>query len=138
MVDCNFIQGEMMNCVVCRGKLVKTTESLQAICLGVSLTLSGVERSRCVSCKEEFFDPDQAAKYSRVAREQYKLQTSLSSEDVVRIRKKLKLSQAELEQRLGLGPKVIVRWENGKVRLPGPVNALLKILDKRPEAIKFA
>ncbi len=90
-----------------------------------------------MSCGEEFFNAKQASEYSRLVQEQYQLKTRLTGADVLRIRKKLKLSQAEMEKALGLGRKVVVRWETCKVRLPGAVNALLKILDKRPEAIKF-
>jgi DNA-binding transcriptional regulator YiaG len=75
--------------------------------------------------------------FSRAAKAEYKAKTSLSSKDVLRIRKKLKLSQAAFEQKLGLGSIVIVRWETGKVHLSGSANALFKILNKRPETIKF-
>jgi putative zinc finger/helix-turn-helix YgiT family protein len=126
-----------MSCNLCRGKLVKTKKPIKVVYLGVSLELLNLERSRCVSCKEEFFNPRQASEYSRAAEEQYAIKTRLTGEDILRIRKKLKLSQAEMEKVLGLGKKVVVRWENDKVRLPGAVNALLKILDKRPDTLRF-
>jgi len=126
-----------MRCALCSGRLVKTTKPILAVCLGVKLKLFGLERSRCVSCKEEFFNPRQAAEYSRVAKRQYSLQTSLKGADIARIRKKLNLSQAELEKKIGLGSKVVVRWENSKVRLPGPVNALFKLLEKNPRLLKL-
>lgn len=126
-----------MSCVLCLGKLVNTSEPIHVTYLGVRLRLLGLERSKCTSCGKGFFNPEQASQYSRAAKRQYKIRTSLTGADVARIRKKLNLSQAELESKLGLGNKVIVRWENGKVRLPGPVNVLFKILDKRPEAIRF-
>jgi len=96
-----------------------------------------LERSRCTSCEEEFFNPKQATEYSRVVQEQYESKTRLTGADVLRVRKKLKMSQAGLEKVLGLGAKVVVRWENDKVRLPGPVNVLLKILDKQPSVFKL-
>jgi len=72
-----------------------------------------------------------------VVQEQYESKTRLTGADVLRVRKKLKMSQAGLEKVLGLGAKVVVRWENDKVRLPGPVNVLLKILDKQPSVFKL-
>jgi putative zinc finger/helix-turn-helix YgiT family protein len=126
-----------MRCALCLGRLVKTMKPIYVCCLGINLTLLNVERSQCVSCKEELFSPKQATEYSHAVKREYKTQTSLSGKDITRIRKKLNLSQAALEKRLGLGSKVIVRWENDKVHLPGPVNALFKILDKKPKVIKF-
>jgi len=127
-----------MNCSLCFGRLIKTTKPIRVTCLDVKLVLRGVERQCCPACGEEFFNPEEAANFEKARKLEYAKQTTLNPVDVVRIRKKLGLSQAELEEKLGLGSKVIVRWENGKVRLPGPVNALLKILDKHPEALKFA
>jgi len=127
-----------MSCNLCRGKIVKIKKPIRVEYLGVPLKLLNLERSHCTSCGEDFFDPQQAAEYSRAAQEQYAIKTRLTGADVLRIRRKLKLSQAEMETVLGLGKKVVVRWENEKVRLPGAVNALLKILDKRPEVLKFA
>ena len=126
-----------MLCKLCQGRLVKTDGPIRVVYLGVPLKLLGLERSRCTFCGEEFFSPKQATEYSRVVREQYESKTRLTSVDVLRIRKKLKMSQADLEKALGLGAKVVVRWENGKVRLPGPVNVLLKILDKQPSVFRL-
>ena len=76
--------------------------------------------------------------YDRLCRQQYKVETFLTGKDLIRIRQqKLKLSQAALEKKLGLGEKVVTRWENGKVRVPGPVNALFKILESNPKLLNL-
>lgn len=106
--------------------------------LGLRLVIPKVERSRCVGCSAEFYDMKQAAEYDRLCRRQYKIKTSLTGSDVARIRqRKLKMSQSQLEKKLGLGEKVIVRWESGKVRLPSVANALFRILDKNPRLLKL-
>lgn len=127
-----------MCCSLCAGEIVRTKEAIRLVFRGTRLFVQGVERDRCTKCGEEFFNVTEAAKLEAETRKQYRAKTSLTGAQVARIRRKLGLSQAELEKTLGLGEKVVVRWENGKVRLPGPVNALLKILDKKPSVIKFA
>lgn len=141
MADCNVVQTgkppTLANCPLCDGKLIETKEPLRVAYLGIKIMLSRIRRDCCKLCRTEFFNFEQASELSRATRKQYRMKTSLTGKDVTRIRKKLNLSQASLEDRLGLGSKVVIRWENGKVRLPGPVNALFKILDKQPKAIKF-
>jgi len=51
-----------------------------------------------------------------------------------RVRKRLGLSQAELSQRIDVSIETIRNWEQGKRCPTGPAKALLKILDKAPEA----
>jgi HTH-type transcriptional regulator / antitoxin MqsA len=126
-----------MICRLCSGKTAKIVTPIRTNYLGVKLVLSGLERSKCKSCREEFFSPEQATEYSRIAKIEYQRKKTLTGTEVIRIRKKLGMSQAELEQRLGLGPKVIIRWEKDRVRIPGAANALLRILDKKPRLLKF-
>jgi putative zinc finger/helix-turn-helix YgiT family protein len=126
-----------VECPHCGKKVVAVSDLLKLICLGVKLVLQNVERFRCVACGSEYFTPEQATESDRLMRQEYRVQTSLKGADVIRIRRKLGLSQAELEKKLGLGSKVVVRWETGKVRLPGPVNVLLRILDKHPKVISL-
>lgn len=51
-----------------------------------------------------------------------------------RVRKRLGLSQAELAQRIGVPLETIRNWEQGKRCPTGAAKALLKVLDKAPEA----
>ena len=51
-----------------------------------------------------------------------------------RVRKRLGLSQAELSQRIDVSIETIRNWEQGKRCPTGPAKALLKVLDKAPEA----
>jgi putative transcriptional regulator len=51
-----------------------------------------------------------------------------------RVRKRLGLSQAEFSQRIDVSLDTIRNWEQGKRCPTGAVKALLKILDKAPEA----
>jgi putative transcriptional regulator len=51
-----------------------------------------------------------------------------------RVRRRLGLSQAELAQRIGAFVETIRNWEQGKRCPTGAAKALLKVLDKAPEA----
>ena len=51
-----------------------------------------------------------------------------------RVRKRLGLSQAEFSERIGVSLETIRNWEQGKRMPTGAAKALLKVLDKAPEA----
>ncbi|MCC7101021.1 MAG: helix-turn-helix domain-containing protein [Rubrivivax sp.] len=51
-----------------------------------------------------------------------------------RVRKRLGLSQAEFSQRIDVSLDTIRNWEQGKRSPTGAAKALLKVLDKAPEA----
>lgn len=51
-----------------------------------------------------------------------------------RVRKRLGLTQAEFSQRINVSLDTIRNWEQGKRCPTGAAKALLKVLDKAPEA----
>ena len=51
-----------------------------------------------------------------------------------RVRKKMGLSQLEFSQKIGVPLETIRNWEQGKRSPTGAAKALLKVLDKAPEA----
>ena len=51
-----------------------------------------------------------------------------------RVRKRLGLSQAEFSQRIEVSLETIRNWEQGKRSPAGAARALLKVLDRAPEA----
>ena len=51
-----------------------------------------------------------------------------------RVRKRLGLSQAELSERIEVSIETIRNWEQGRRSPTGAAKALLKILDRAPEA----
>ena len=51
-----------------------------------------------------------------------------------RVRRRLGLSQAEFSQRIDVSIDTIRNWEQGKRSPTGAAKALLKVLDKAPEA----
>lgn len=53
---------------------------------------------------------------------------------VRRVRRRLGLSQTQFSVQIGVSLETIRNWEQGKRSPTGPAKALLKILDKAPEA----
>src|SRR5436190_5880694 len=58
--------------------------------------------------------------------------------DVRKIRKKLKLSQAQFASKFGLPAATVRDWEQNRRRPEGPARVLLKIIEKEPEAASRA
>ena len=56
-------------------------------------------------------------------------------EDVVAIRKKLKLSQQKFAQLLGISENTLQNWEQGRRSPTGPAQVLLKIAAKHPDVL---
>lgn len=126
-----------MACNVCGGSTTKVKETKQAKYRGEIVEVV-TELFRCDSCKEGFVTPEQMRAHVRtVKNEVRKRHGLLPPEAIVEIReKKLKLTQAELEDVLGTGPKVVVRWESGKVIQSGGHDNMLRLLDRDPSILK--
>lgn len=59
----------------------------------------------------------------------------LEPKDIKLVRKKLGINQSELAEFLNTTTLSINRWENGTVKIPGPVNTMLYILYNNPDLI---
>ncbi len=61
--------------------------------------------------------------------------TVISDPDVAEIRKKHNLSQQEFAALLGISIGTLRNWEQGRRKPRGPAKVLLKVAEKKPEAI---
>jgi putative transcriptional regulator len=83
-----------------------------------------------------------ASRLDAVSEADIALQKSIDEADMLldaakfarRVRKRLGLSQAEFSHRINVSLETIRNWEQGKRCPTGAAKALLKILDKAPEA----
>ena len=102
------------------------------------VTVHDVESLHCESCGEEFYTPEQNRALSLAVKRAIRERTGvLEPEQIVALRKRLRISQEELEAVLGLGPKVVTRWENGRV-VPGrAADKLLRVLDRDPGVLEI-
>ncbi len=102
----------------------------------IPIRLDSVEMYECERCGESVFTPEQAQEVSRrvksLARERLGL---LPPEAIVGIRKRCNLSQKEMEHLFGLGEKVVIRWEKGRVLQSKTADVLLRLMDQNPDIV---
>jgi len=55
--------------------------------------------------------------------------------DIKRIRGRLSVSQAQFALMIGVSKSTLQNWEQGRREPEGPAKALLRIVDKEPEAV---
>lgn len=55
--------------------------------------------------------------------------------DVKAIRERLGLSQARFAALMGVSPRTLQNWEQGRREPEGPAKALLRVVDRQPEAV---
>ncbi len=55
--------------------------------------------------------------------------------DVKRIRNRLHVSQSQFSLMIGVSKATLQNWEQGRREPEGPAKALLRIVEKRPEAV---
>lgn len=58
--------------------------------------------------------------------------------DVKAIRERLGLSQARFAALMGVSPRTLQNWEQGRRETEGPAKALLRVVDRQPEAVPQA
>jgi putative transcriptional regulator len=61
--------------------------------------------------------------------------TIIEEPDVAAIREKYKMTQQEFSSLLGISTGTLRNWEQGRRKPHGPAKVLLKIAEKRPNAI---
>ena len=55
--------------------------------------------------------------------------------DIKRIRRRLNVSQAQFALMIGVNKSTLQNWEQGRREPEGPAKALLRVVDKKPEAV---
>lgn len=95
--------------------------------------LSGV---RCAECGEVYLDDVSHARYAAAGDARVHAQRDEERAMLVRVRKKLKLTQQQAAALTGGGHNAFSRYERGEARpMPAVVN-LFRLLDKHPGLLK--
>jgi putative zinc finger/helix-turn-helix YgiT family protein len=114
----------------------KVSESFRASYDQIPVVLPSVEMYSCSQCGEKFFTPEQAKHVAKAVRVVVRQQLGLlSPERIIEIRRARGLSQERLEALLGLGSKVVTRWETGRVLQTKQADDLLRLIEKVPGVI---
>ena len=64
--------------------------------------------------------------------------TVLTTIDVKALRERLDLTQAEFSRMIGVSIKTLQNWEQGRREPEGPAKALLRVVEKKPQAVLSA
>ena len=55
--------------------------------------------------------------------------------DIKRIRNRLQVSQSQFSLMIGVSKSTLQNWEQGRREPDGPAKALLRVVDKQPQAV---
>lgn len=103
---------------------------------GLSRLVPRVKGWHCPVCGEiEFTGEIDAKRYAAALDELAAERDALQREELARIRKRLKLTQAQAAEIAGGGPNAFSRYERGKARPVAAVVNLFRLLDKHPELL---
>lgn len=105
---------------------MKTVRVIIDPAVPASLAIGRIDTARVDATTEEEIATQQAADEAEAMQDAAKFAR--------RVRKRLGLSQAEFSQRIDVPLDTIRNWEQGKRCPTGAAKALLKVLDKAPEA----
>jgi putative zinc finger/helix-turn-helix YgiT family protein len=128
-----------MICPVCGTGRTKKVErkNYPARYNGEPVEVPRVEVLHCDECGEDFLTPEQSHALSVAVKNEVRKKLGLLPCDrIAAIREKAGLTQAQLEELLGQGPKVVVRWESGKVIQTKAADSLLRLLEREPDLIR--
>ena len=91
---------------------------------------------RCSRCEETFYDRGMLSESHRRMAAVIRAEDGLLAPDeIVGLRKKYGLTQAQLERLIGAGPKTVVRWERGTVAQNRTADTLLRVLRDHPQVV---
>ena len=123
-----------MECPSCGYAEIVTRTQDEKLSFGnQSLTLHGMKGEFCPRCNEGIWDEESYRRYTEAQAALVRAVKGDVSADIRRIRKKLKLTQAELSEVFGVGKLAFSRYERGETRPSVPLIKLLKLVERHPE-----
>lgn len=103
-----------MKCTECGHELIKTDLPFREEINGEKYIVRGIERFECPICGEYELSLEMADKLNERLWEQYrKAHAILSPQEIKSIRKRLGVSQQQLEKMLKVSHPTVSRWETG-------------------------
>ncbi len=103
---------------------------------GRTAEVEGLSGFRCPACDEIEFDAESAERYAAAGDALVLATRKAEGEELRRIRKQLKLSQAEASRLTGGGHNAFSRYETGKVIPTRAVINLFRLLSEHPEEVE--
>jgi HTH-type transcriptional regulator/antitoxin MqsA len=125
-------------CPFCGGqRLAFANDSLAIEHAGLTTLVAGLSGWRCAAldCAEILLDDDSQRRYAEASDALVLAARRNAGEELRRIRRKLKLTQAEAARLTGGGHNAFSRYEKGLTQaLPAVIN-LFRLLDRHPEML---
>ncbi|HEX6369137.1 MAG TPA: type II toxin-antitoxin system MqsA family antitoxin [Longimicrobium sp.] len=126
---------EIGMCPICGGPATLVEES-HTVSMGGRLVTYLDRFYRCGGCEETFYSREMLRESHRRATAVIRAEDGLLAPDeIVGLRKKYGLTQAQLERLIGAGPKTVVRWERGTVAQNKTADTLLRVLLDHPDVV---
>lgn len=122
-----------MRCIECGHELRLTREPLTETYRGETFTIEGIERLACDECGEYEIGIKEADALSEAITEAYaKRHGLLAPTEIKKIRKSLKMTQAQFEKLLGVTKPTVSRWENGASQPTATACQLMRVVRDYP------
>lgn len=102
---------------------------------GQTVTVQNLRGEFCPACGEGVWDSESNQRLDEAQAALMNAVRTKVSADIRRIRKSLKLTQAELARNFGLGPLAFSRYERGKTQPPILLVKVLWLLKKHPDLL---
>lgn len=126
-------------CASCESSDVQEVVGDRTINVGAySVTVPAARHMVCNNCGEAYQTGEQAKELdAAVIEARRRHEGLLSGSDIRKIRLSVSLSQAELENALGIGPKTLVRWENNTSIQSKSIDDVLRLIELDPDNLRL-
>ena len=128
------MKRECINCG--QNEMVHSIQNVPYTYKGHHAEISKISGWHCLNCGEVEFDPGEGVRFAEAIKRIASEIDALQAADLVRIRKKLKLTQQQAAKLTGGGANAFSRYERGKAKPLPAVTNLFRILDNHPELLK--
>lgn len=127
----------LRECPLCGGAVVAFSGDIR-IRIGKRAVTVHSDHEKCTGCGEGFYAPGQLEALEQRAAAAIRDEDGVLSPGEIRaLREEMGLSQAGLEQLLGVGAKTVVRWERGTVVPNRATDNLLRTIQAVPAAARY-
>lgn len=122
-----------MFCLECGCDMAPSTDPITEVYRGESIVAEGIEHYVCPKCGEYSISAEGSKKLSRALVNAFaERQGLLTPDQIVALRKKCNLNQADFQKALGVTGVTASRWETGRTQQTKPVDNLMRMMDKHP------
>jgi HTH-type transcriptional regulator / antitoxin MqsA len=126
-----------MNCFACGTPSPRVAE-MRRIQVGRRAVRVEDVFHRCPACGETFYAGGTGDDTLRRATAAIRAEDGLLPPDeIIAIRRRYGLTQAQMERLIGAGAKTVVRWERGTVPQSRTADTLLRVLREHPDVVAW-